>query len=238
MSVTFEGVTFQNLTRKLLALEDREKLANIPFPDSAVSASAEPSYKNPPPPQTPSISNAARKTNARKDTAANKKIAATASKKATARKRTRGNDNAAEASLASNSNSDSPQESTLDEARYTVSDDDEEDLMDIFSPKLPPNRLIVDSKVGAGGLTLYKTAEGNWLSDIELNRLANMARNSRIMSELGLEEAKRHLATKPRKPVEEKEPEPEDDREFSVARARTALPPREHRPRGSKQDIS
>lgn len=152
--------------------------------------------------------------------------------------RARGNEDTTEASLASNSDCDKPEESPLDEARYTVSDDDEEDIMDIFSPKLPPNRLIVDSKVVAGGLTLYKTAEGTWLSDIELNRLANIARNSRIMSELGLEEAKRHLATKPRKQVEEKEPEPEDDREFSVARARTVLPPREHRPRGSKQDIS
>lgn len=69
--------------------------------------------------------------------------------------------------------------------------------MDIFSLNLPPDRRVVDSKDTAGGLTLYKTADGDWLSDIELNRLANIARNSRIMSELGLEEAKRQLATKP-----------------------------------------
>lgn len=64
--------------------------------------------------------------------------------------------------LSSNASIEIPEDSSLDKAQYTVNANDNDDAMDIFSPALPPNRLIVDSKVDAGGLTLYKTAEGEW----------------------------------------------------------------------------
>lgn len=216
------------LTYRLTAAEEREEVANVPF--SEVSASTGPSSTNPTPVLPPSIPSASRKSTSHKKMPARKKT--------TAHERVHNVDEAtSQVSLSSNASIEIPEDSSLDEARYTVNANDDDDAMDIFSPALPPNRLIVDSKVDAGGLTLYKTAEGKWLSEIELERLANMARNARILMELGLEEAKGRLATRPRG-GEDKEPEPEDDREFSVARTRAALPPREHRPRLSKQDIS
>lgn len=128
----------------------------------------------------------------------------------------------------------------LDGARYTVSDNEDWDEMDIFSPHLPPGRRIVDSKESAGGLTLHKTAEGQWLSETELHRLANMARNARILSDLGIEEAKRRLTTRSGRGEDEddKEPEVEDDQEFSVAPTKTAVIPRERHARKSKENVT
>lgn len=212
------------LTFRLTAAEEREELADVPFDDNEDPASTEPSPTDLP----PSIPSASRKSTSHKKTPARKKT--------TSHKRAQNVDDApSQVSLNSNASIENPENSSSDEARNTVNAEDDDDAMDIFSPALPSNRLIVDSKVDTGGLTLYKTAEGEWLSEIELERLANMARNARIMTELGLEEAKSRLATRPQG---DKEPEPEDDREFSVARTRAALPPREQRPRLSKQDIS
>lgn len=129
-------------------------------------------------------------------------------------------------------------DSILDSAEYTVGDEEDGDDTDIFSQTLSSDRLIVDSKVTSDGLALYKTADGKWLSDIELHRLANMARNSRLLKELGLDDANRISRPQGRTGDEEQELEAEDDREFSVARARTSLPPRKSHPRVSKQDIT
>lgn len=129
--------------------------------------------------------------------------------------------------------------SALDTARYTVDDSEEYDEMDIFSPLLSPDRRIIDSKI-SGGLTLYKTAEHQWLSEAELQRMANIARNASLMRELGIEEAKRPFTTRPaaREDDDENALEVEDDREFAVARSRTTLEPRESRPRQSKQNVT
>lgn len=126
----------------------------------------------------------------------------------------------------------------LDTAKDTISDTEEYDETDIFSPLLPPDRCIVDSK-DSGGLTLYKTAEGRWISEAELHRFANMARNARLMKELGIEEAKRPFTTRP---VGQEDDDnalgAEDDREFTISRPQTTLEPRERRPRQSKQDVT
>lgn len=125
----------------------------------------------------------------------------------------------------------------MDGASYAISDKVVCDEMDIFSPHLPRERRIVSSKESAGGLTLHQTADGQWLSETELHRLANMARNARLLKELGLDEAKRALTTRSGRRDDE-EPEVEDDQEFSVVRVKTSVAPRERHPRQSKQNIS
>lgn len=143
----------------------------------------------------------------------------------------------------SDSDSGGPKVSVLDETEHIITDhedDDDDDDMDIHSPTLPPNRRIVDSKVNSDGLRLFKTAKGEWLSEAELYRLANMARNARLLSELGIEDAKQSLTTRPggRAGDEGKEPELDDDRAFTVVRTRPAPTPRERYSRQSKQGVS
>lgn len=223
------------ITYNSKAREDREKYANVPFPDSDVSSDVSPTA--PPPDISPSSN--AKKPAARKRTRVSK-----------GRKRTRKGDGASAGALRtdsdSNSNSDSdsdsgdPKVSALDEAVNIISDHEEDDDMDIHSPNLSPDRRIVDSKVNSDGLRLFKTAKGEWLSEAELYRLANMARNARLLSELGIEDAKQGLTTRPggRAGDEGKEPELDDDRAFTVARSRPTLSPRECHPRQSKQGVS
>lgn len=143
----------------------------------------------------------------------------------------------------SDSDSGGPDVSLLDKSEHIITDhenDDGDDDMDIHSPTLPTNRRIVDSKVNSDGLRLFKTAKGEWLSEAELYRLANMARNARLLSELGIEDAKKSLTTRPggRAGDEGKEPELDDDRAFTIARTRPTPSPRERHPRQSKQGVS
>lgn len=208
--------------RKLIqskARADREKVANVPFRDCEVpptTASSEPPALVPRVVKTP---------------VARKRKNASAASKALPKSSSNGgsNNDGEEDSVA-------PEDSILDSAEYTVGGEEDGDDTDIFSPTLSPDRLIVDSKVSSDGLTLYKTTKGEWLSEIQLTRLANIARNARLLMELGLEDAK--LSLRPRGADEDKEPEAEGDREFSVARARTSIIPRKSHPRASKKDIT
>lgn len=204
-----------------IARQDREKLANVPFLDNDDSASL---------------------TSSLKVTAPAPSSASTISRKQTVRRRVRNNDGAALTGSNSKSGSDDDSDNDSEQSedsesngadKDTVSNVNDIDDMNIFSPSLPPNRRIVGSK-DRGGLALYRTEDGEWLSETELRRLANMARNARLWANLGLEEAKRHLISRPHD--EGKDSEPEDDREFSVARTRVSLPPRERHPRASKQN--
>lgn len=128
-------------------------------------------------------------------------------------------------SVASSGESDSehdddsePEISMLDTAKHTIDETGEYDETDIFSPLLPPDRRVVDSK-DSGGLTLYKTAKGCWVLEAELQRFANMARNARLMKDLGVEEAMRPFTVRPtgREDDDENAPEAEDEREFTLA---------------------
>lgn len=208
----------------------------MPFLDSPSSTS---SNKPSPPPVAPNVTKTTIPASVTR-----KPVAPSAKKKSNARRAGKHVSAASETLPSSNStggdegDSVSSTDSILDSAEYTVGDEEDEDDTDIFSPTLPSDRLIVDTKVTSDGLTLYKTADGSWLSDIELHRLANMARNSRLLKELGLDNANRISRPQGRTGDEEQELEAEDDREFSVARARTSLPPRESHPRVSKQDIT
>lgn len=212
--------------RKLIqskARADREKLANVPFRDCEVpptTASSEP------PPLVPRVV---------KTPVARKRKNASAASKELPKSSSNGgggsNNDGDEDSVA-------PEDSILDSAEYTVGDEEDGDDTDIFSPTLSPDRQIVDSKVSSDGLTLYKTAKGEWLSEIQLTRLANIARNARLLMELGLEDAKLSLRPRGLAADEDKEPEAEGDREFSVARARTSIIPRKSHPRASKKDIT
>lgn len=163
-----------------------------------------------------------------------------ASQKPTVRKRARKAEVVA-SSTSSDSDSDPREDDdsldplALDAARYTVSEGAECDDMDIFSPLLPPDHRVVETKDSLSGLTLYKTAKGEWLSEAELERLANMARNAQLLKDLGIEEAKRRLTARPEN---DEEPEPEDDRDFSATAIRAMPPPREHHPRQSKKVVS
>lgn len=159
--------------------------------------------------------------------------------KPTVRKRTR-KDTSPSAGTLRNSDSDDEggSEDPITSTLENIHDNDDDDDMDIFSPTLSPERRIVESKVASDGLVLYRTAQGEWLSEAELRRLANMARNARLLSELGIEDAKRRLTARSGGQEEEKEPELEDDRAFSVGRAQPSLAPRERHPRQSKQGVS
>lgn len=219
--------------RKLIqskARADREKVANVPFRDCEVpptTASSGPPPLAPRVVKTPVAPGQAIKPAARK-----RKNASAASKPSPKSNINGSSDNDGD------EDSIAPEDSMLDSAEYTVGGEEDEDDTDIFSPTLSPDRLIVDSKVTSDGLTLYKTAKGEWLSEIQLKRLANIARNSRLLMELGLEDAKLSLRPRGLAADEDKEPEAEGDREFSVARARTSIIPRKSHPRASKKDVT
>lgn len=199
------------------------KYANVPFPNGARSSTRARTAEDTHPPR-PSAPSATRGSKARQHAS---KSGDPASKVSTE-------------SVSKDDDEGETETSALDTARYTVDDSEEYDEMDIFSPLLSPDRRIVDSKI-SGGLTLYKTANDQWLSEAELQRMANIARNAGLMRELGIEEAKRPFTARPATPRDDDDGnalEVEDDREFAVARSRTTLQPRESLPRQSKQNVT
>ena len=130
-------------------------------------------------------------------------------------------------------NSDGEQEQHVDEENV-----DEEDFDDLFSPNLPPERRVVKEKVSESGLTLYKTMAGEWVSILQLRRLANIARNKQMMAKIGIPESLEALGIRaPTDHGNSHEPSSEDGL-FRIGNIRPSLPRRVQHPRASKQGVS
>lgn len=100
---------------------------------------------------------------------------------------------------------------------------------------LPHDCRILDSKVTSSGTTLYKMADGTWVTPYEHGRLIQIARNRELMERLGLTAAVEDLYGRPQVRENKKDDTPEG--EFTGPSIRS-LPPRVSLPRTSKNQTS